>query len=120
MIRSRKKEMREIRHRRVRLGLKGNPSRPRLSVYRSGKHIHAQLIDDIAGRTLVAVSSLSPELKSDVKSKKTERATKVGELLARKALEQKIEKVVLDRGPFKYHGRVKALAEAARSGGLQF
>ncbi len=120
MIRSRKKEMREVRHRRVRRKVQGETLRPRLSVYRSGKHIYAQLIDDVERRTLLSVSSLTPELKEGGKERKTERAAKVGKLLAERALEQKIGRVVLDRGASKYHGRIKALAEAARQGGLQF
>lgn len=117
---SKKIEMRDVRRRRVRKKVRGDLARPRLSVYRSLRHIYAQLVNDVEGRTLLMVSSLSPELKNELQGTKRERAAKVGELLARKALEKKIKRVVFDRGPFRYHGRVKALAEAAREGGLQF
>lgn len=110
------------RKKRVRKKILGTPERPRLSVFRSLKHMYAQIIDDISGHTLVACSTLSPELREELKgkTKNVEAARKVGFLLAKRALEKGIKKVVFDRGYFKYHGRVKALAEGAREGGLEF
>lgn len=105
-----KREKRYRRHKRIRLKVMGNAKIPRLCVFRSSKHIYAQLIDDDKGRTLVST-------KGQVKISK---AREVGKLLAEKAREKKIEKVLFDRGGYKYHGRVKALAEGAREGGLQF
>lgn len=105
------------RHLRVREKLRGTAARPRLAVYRSLAHIHAQIIDDASGRTLAAASSL--ELRA-TKAKKTEHAAKVGQLLGQRAREKGIESVVFDRGGALYHGRVKALAEAARKAGLRF
>ena len=109
------------RHLRSRRTLEGTPERPRLSVYRSLKHMYAQLIDDIAGKTLVTVSTLTEGVKSDLKSTgNIKAAVKVGQLLAAKAKEVGIKAVCFDRGGRKYHGRVKALADAARKGGLKF
>jgi len=109
------------RKRRVRKKVLGNPQRPRLTVFRTNKHMYAQVIDDTAGRTLVSASTLSPELRGILRSTgSVEAASKVGELLAKKAVEAKVEKVVFDRNRYRYHGRVKALADAARQGGLQF
>lgn len=109
------------RHLRVRKKVFGTPERPRLAVFRSLKHIYAQVIDDTRGHTLVAASDLEPELRPLRQGKtKAEMAALVGELVARRALDKGITKVVFDRGGFKYHGRVKALAEAARQAGLQF
>lgn len=107
---------RNIRRRRVRSRVSGTSSRPRLSVYRSLSQIYAQLIDDTTGKTLAAADSAALKAKGT----KTELATKVGELIAKKALDSKISSVVFDRGGYMYHGRVKALAEGARSAGLQF
>jgi large subunit ribosomal protein L18 len=117
-----KKIHREKRRRRVRGKVFGTPERPRLSVYRSLKHIYAQIIDDTKGHTLVAVSSLSKDLKDELKNAKTKTDVSriVGLFLAKKALENNIKKVVFDRNGYKYHGRIKALAEAAREGGLEF
>jgi large subunit ribosomal protein L18 len=103
------------RHRRVRKKVVGTPDRPRLSVHRSNRNIHAQIIDDSAGRTLVAASSLTAE-GADPKA----RAKAVGEELAAKAKAAGITRVAFDRGGFRYHGRIQALAEAAREGGLEF
>lgn len=115
------REARSRRHYRVRQKVSGNNSRPRLCVFRSLNHIYAQVIDDSQGHTLVTASSLDTEVKSDSKGKtKTERAGLVGTLLAKRATGKKIKQVAFDRGGFKYHGRVKALAEAARKGGLKF
>lgn len=105
-----------IRHRRIRATISGTAHCPRLVVFRSLAHIEAQLIDDVKGNTLVAVNDR--QLK--VKGAKTARATAVGTALAEQAKTKKIVKVVFDRGGFQYHGRVKALAEAARAGGLTF
>jgi large subunit ribosomal protein L18 len=111
----------ERRHRRVRKKVFGTPARPRLYVYRSVKHIYAQVIDDVAGRSLLTVSTLSEPLKGNLKSTSNrDAATQVGTLLAEQAKKAGITAVCFDRGGRKYHGRVKALAEAARKGGLQF
>ena len=114
------KEAREYRRRRIRRKVKGTPERLRLSVYRGNCHIYSQIIDDVRGVTLVAASSLSPELKGKVKGFTVETAKQVGELLAQKAKAAGIENVVFDRGGYRYHGKVKALSEGARSGGLKF
>ena len=109
------------RHARVRKHLSGTLARPRLAVYRSLSHIYAQVIDDRDGRTLVAASDVEAGLRGQKNGKKkTQVAELVGEALARKAAEKGIKAVVFDRGGFKYHGRIKALAEAARKGGLSF
>ena len=107
-------EMRKIRHERIRKQISGTKDIPRLCVYRSNMNIKAQLIDDVAGVTLAEASSMN------LKGNNTEVATKVGELIAEKAKELKIKKVVFDRGGYLYHGRVKALADAARANGLEF
>ncbi len=109
--------MRQRRHYRVRRKVAGMPERPRLTVFRSNRGIYAQVIDDLEGRTLASASSA--ELK-DSRLSKREQAEKVGELLAGRARERNIEHVVFDRGSYLYHGRVKALAEGARKGGIQF
>lgn len=112
---------RERRHKRVRKRILGTLKKPRLVVFRSLNHIYAQIIDDLKGETLVAASSLSKEIKDKVKGGgKIKSAYAVGELLAQKALAKKIEKVAFDKGGYLYHGRVKALAEGARKGGLKF
>lgn len=103
---------------RIRGKVMGTASRPRLSVFRSNKEIYAQLIDDIAAHTMAAASSREADI--DESLSKTETAKKVGEVLAKKAKEEGIEVVVFDRGGYPYHGRVKALAEGAREGGLKF
>jgi large subunit ribosomal protein L18 len=105
------------RRRRVRAKVRGSAERPRLSVFRSNRGIQAQLIDDEHGSTLVAVSWTEPELRELAP---LEQATKVGELIARRAKEAGVETCVLDRGGYRYHGRVKALADGAREGGLVF
>ncbi len=111
-----KRIKRAIRHRRVRSRVTGDLERPRLSVFKANRHIYAQLIDDNAGKTLAAASSL--EIKS--KAKKTDIAKEVGKLVATKAMARNIKAVKFDRGGFAYHGRIKALAEGAREGGLEF
>lgn len=114
-------EMRRRRHRRVRVKIQGSPDRPRLNVFRSLNQIYAQLIDDHAGQTLVSASTLDPELRSKLNDlSKVEQAKLVGEALADRAKQQGIEQVVFDRGGYRYHGRVKALAESARGAGLKF
>lgn len=116
---TKKNESRIKRKRTIRLKVNGTPERPRLSVYRSLNHIYAQVIDDTTGKTLASASTLSPELK-DGKGKKRELAKEVGKLVARKCQDAKIEAVVFDRNGFNYHGRVAAVAEGAREGGLRF
>lgn len=115
-----KSDRRERRRRRVRATVIGKPGRPRLNVFRSSKHIYAQLIDDEAGHTLVAASSLDVDVKSQSELKKHEEAAAVGKLLARRALDKQIKLVVFDRAGYRYHGRVKAVADGAREGGLEF
>jgi large subunit ribosomal protein L18 len=109
------------RKRRVRSTLRANAkSRPRLSVFRSSKHIYAQLIDDALGRTLAAASSLEKDMKVQLKTgADTAAATAVGKLLAERALKVGVDRVVFDRGGYRYHGRIKALADGARAGGLK-
>lgn len=109
-----KREARIRRHRRVRKKVFGTPDRPRLSVYRSNRHIYAQLVDDVAGRTLAAASDLGME-----DGTKTDRARRVGLAIAERARAIGVERAVFDRGGRLYHGRVKAVAEGAREGGLQ-
>ncbi|MCB1834186.1 MAG: 50S ribosomal protein L18 [Geminicoccaceae bacterium] len=120
MLDSRKKHQR--RQARTRFSLRQrSKGRPRLSVFRSGRHIYGQVIDDYAGRTLAAASSLDKDLRSELKNgADSDAAKKVGELLARRAKEAGIGEVVFDRGGYRFHGRVKALAEAAREAGLVF
>lgn len=108
------------RHRRIRRKISGTEKRPRLCVFRSLKHIYGQLIDDEKGRSILTVSSLSKELKNLKDKGNINQAKAVGALLAVKAKEKGIENVVFDRAGYLYHGRVKALAEAAREGGLKF
>lgn len=111
---------RQKRHLRVRLKIAGSATKPRLCVFRSLNHIYAQIIDDTKGHTLVTASSLEPELKSSNGKSKTALAVLVGTTLAQRALGKGIIQVAFDRGGYQYHGRVKALAEAARQGGLKF
>jgi large subunit ribosomal protein L18 len=116
-----KREGRQIRHLRIRRWVRGASSRPRLSVFRSLKHIYAQLVDDEAGSTLASVSSASAEFKERLRSGGNVAAAKLlGEMVAQKAKAKGIERVVFDRGGYRYHGRIKAFAEAARAGGLIF
>ncbi|MDD3107016.1 MAG: 50S ribosomal protein L18 [Bacilli bacterium] len=112
-------KMRLVRHLRIRKNISGTATLPRLNVFRSNAHIYAQLIDDVAGVTLVSASSIDQELKL-TNGSNVEAATQVGTLVAKRALEKNIETVVFDRGGYIYHGRVKALAEAARAAGLKF
>jgi large subunit ribosomal protein L18 len=112
---------RQRRHSRVRAKIAGTDSRPRLCIFRSLNHIYAQVIDDIKGHTLVAASTLDPEIKGEANGKaKSAQGGLVGSLIAKRALSTGIKQVVFDRGGYKYHGRVKALADAARQAGLKF
>ena len=109
------------RHKRVRKNLTGTPEKPRLVVFRSNKNISAQIIDDVAGHTLVSASSIDKELKSEIGYGGNKEAAKaIGKLIAERAIEKGITTVVFDRSGYLYHGRVKELAEGAREGGLQF
>jgi large subunit ribosomal protein L18 len=121
MARKTKEEARYRRKLSIRKKLSGTAERPRVSVFRSTRHIYAQAIDDDSGNTLIAASTLSPELEGQLKGKKkADQAKLVGGLLARKCLEAKIEKIVFDRNGYIYHGRVEALAKGARDAGLKF
>jgi large subunit ribosomal protein L18 len=114
-------EARLKRKRRIRQRVRGGPDRPRLNVFRTSRHLYAQVIDDVNGKTLAAASTLSAEIREQEKAKgKIEYAKRVGKLVAEKALAQGITKVVFDRNGFLYHGRIEALAAAARDAGLQF
>lgn len=112
-----KNKVRQARHARVRRKISGTAECPRLNVFRSNTNIYAQLIDDVAGVTLASASTLDPSVE---KGTKTEKAIAVGKLIAVRGLEKNIKKVVFDRGGYLYHGRVKALADAARENGLEF
>ncbi len=114
-----KRQRREKRQISIRKKVHGTPERPRLAVFRSCKHIYAQVIDDLAGKTLAAASTLSKDYREGEGDKKAD-AARVGELIAMKCKAKGIVKVVFDRSGYRYHGRVKALAEAARKGGLDF
>ena len=121
MAKDNTRKARRGRHLRVRAKVRGTASSPRLCVFRSLNHIYAQVIDDMQGHTLVSASTLDAEIKGDTVGKsKTGRAELVGSLLAKRAVGKGISQVAFDRGGYKYHGRVKALAEAARQGGLKF
>ncbi len=110
---------RRKRHERIRLHLAGTDARPRLAVFRSLNHIYAQVIDDASGRTLAAASTVDKELKGS-KATKSEEAAVVGRLIAQRAKSAGVERVVFDRAGFRYHGRIKSLADAAREAGLEF
>jgi large subunit ribosomal protein L18 len=118
---SRRLSGRKRRKLRIRRKVAGTEIRPRLSVFRSARHIYAQVIDDAKSCTVAAASTLSPDLRSTLEAdSKTAAARKVGALIAKICLERKVDKVVFDRNGFLYHGRIKALADAARKGGLKF
>jgi len=120
---SKGKKKRQLRRRKslhVRACLRGTSERPRLSVFRSHTNIYGQIIDDESGRTLASASSRDKDFRDSLSGKKSEIATKVGAQLATKAKAAGVTKVSFDRGPYRYHGRVQALAEAAREGGLEF
>jgi large subunit ribosomal protein L18 len=110
---------RQKRHERIRLRLRGSTERPRLAVFRSLNHIYAQVIDDTSGRTLATASTLEKELRG-IKATKSEDAQTVGRLVAERAKAAGVDRVVFDRAGFRYHGRIKALADAAREAGLEF
>jgi len=116
-----REDVRKRLHERIRRKISGTPERPRLAVFRSQAHIYAQVIDDDAGRTLCAASSLDEDLRAKLKrGSNVAAAREVGRVLAARATEKGVAAVVFDRGGFQYHGRVKALADAARAGGLKF
>ena len=114
-----KNAVRRKRHARVRTRLSGTEARPRLNVFRSNKHIYAQLIDDVNGVTLASASTLDKEIDLD-SSSNVDAAVKIGELVAKRAVEKGVKTVIFDRGGYLYHGRIKALADAARENGLEF
>ncbi len=121
MAKSETRIARQRRHIRVRQKVEGSSARPRLSVFRSVNHIYAQIIDDSRGHTLATASTLDSEIQGEIVGKaKTAQSELVGSLVAKRALNKGISQVVFDRGGYKYHGRVKALAEAARQAGLKF
>ena len=114
-------EVRLQKHRRMRNKISGTTERPRLCVFRSNNHMYAQVIDDTVGKTLVSASTLQKEVKADLeKTNNVEAASKLGTVIAQRALEKGIKAVVFDRGGYIYHGKVKALADAAREAGLEF
>ena len=120
-MRRTRRQARERRRNRVRKKVFGMPERPRLAVYGSLNHIYVQIIDDMKGNTLIAASTRDKEMQGvSIHGGNIEAATRVGGLLAKRAIEKGIKKVVFDRGGFKFHGRIKALADAAREGGLEF
>ncbi len=114
-------EVRTNKHRRIRSRLSGTPDKPRLAVFRSNNHMYAQVIDDEAGNTIVSASTVQEDVKKGLdKTNNVEAAKKLGEVIAKKALDNGIKTVVFDRGGYIYQGKVKALAEAAREAGLEF
>lgn len=115
-----KNEARLKRHLRVRKKIEGTTARPRLSIYRSAKHMYAQIIDDVKGVTIVAASTQDKDLKDVANGGNVEAAKQVGALIAKRAKDSGIDKVVFDRGGYLYHGRIQALADAAREAGLEF
>jgi large subunit ribosomal protein L18 len=119
-IAAKRREGRLRRHRRVRKKIHGTAERPRLAVYRSNKHLSVQLIDDDAGRTIASASSLEKDLRTQGSGSTVAAATKVGSLIAQRAKQAGVSKVVFDRGGFLYHGRIAAVADAAREAGLEF
>ena len=121
MSKVKRRESRERRHRRVRASITGTAARPRLNIFRSLVHIYAQLIDDSTGVTLVSASSLDNELRAQMTGKKkAEQAKLVGQAVAQRAQAKGVKQIVFDRGGYRYHGRVKAVADGAREGGLEF
>lgn len=118
---SKRERSRVRRHHRVRLRVYGTPDRPRMNVFRSNAHLYAQVIDDTTGKTLVSASTLDKEIKGKLKSGATlAAAVAVGRLVAERALQANLKSVVFDRGGYRFHGRIKALAEASREKGLKF
>ena len=118
-ISTRRRVARTRRHYRLRKNISGTAEIPRLVVHRTSRHMHAQLIDDVAGHTLAAASTIEPEVRA-LDGEKKDRGARVGELIAERAKAAGVETVVFDRGGYQYHGRVAALADAAREGGLKF
>ncbi|WP_166245958.1 50S ribosomal protein L18 [Paenibacillus turpanensis] len=116
-----KNKARKVRHLRVRKKIEGTTARPRLNVFRSSKHIYAQIIDDVQGVTVAAASTQDKELREELSNGgNVEAARKVGQLIAKRAQEKGLKEVVFDRGGYLYHGRIQALADAAREAGLEF
>ncbi len=114
-------EVRKNKHRRIRSRLSGTPEKPRLSVFRSNNHMYAQVIDDVAGNTIVSASTLQTDVKEGLeKTNDVAAAARLGEVIAKKALDNGVKKVVFDRSGYIYQGKVKALADAAREAGLEF
>ena len=111
---------RKKRHTRVRVKVGGTPAQPRLNVFRSLNHVYAQIIDDAAGKTLAAAGTLEDAINKGEKKTKTDKARLVGKMLAERAIDKGIRQVVFDRGGYQYHGRIKAIADAAREAGLKF
>ena len=120
MAKNIKKQSVKMRHQRIRKVVSGTPERPRLAVHFSGKHIYAQVIDDSAGRTVASANTTEAGIRAQKPHANAATATTIGKLVAERAKAQSVNKVVFDRGGFIYHGKVKALADAAREGGLQF
>ncbi|SFB98446.1 50S ribosomal protein L18 [Butyrivibrio sp. YAB3001] len=116
-----RQEIRVKKHMKIRNRFSGTAERPRLAVFRSNNHVYAQVIDDVAGKTLVSASTLEKDIKAELKNTDDiAAATKIGDVVAKRALEKGIKAVVFDRGGYIYHGKVKALADAAREAGLEF
>ena len=116
-----RQKIRVKKHMKIRNRFSGTAERPRLAVFRSNNHVYAQVIDDVAGKTLVSASTLEKDIKAELKTTDDiEAATKIGDVVAKRALEKGIKAVVFDRGGYIYHGKVEALAEAARKAGLEF
>ena len=116
-----RQEIRVKKHMKIRNRFSGTAERPRLAVFRSNNHVYAQVIDDVAGKTLVSASTLEKDIKAELKNTDDiDAATKVGSVVAQRAMEKGIKAVVFDRGGYIYHGKVKALADAAREAGLEF
>ena len=116
-----RQEIRAKKHMKIRNRFSGTAERPRLAVFRSNSHVYAQVIDDVAGKTLVSASTLEKDIKAELKNTDDiDAATKIGDVVAKRALEKGIKAVVFDRGGYIYHGKVEALAEAAREAGLEF
>ena len=116
-----RQEIRVKKHMKIRNRFSGTAERPRLAVFRSNNHVYAQVIDDVAGKTIVSASTLEKDIKAELKNTDDiEAATKIGDVVAKRALEKGIKAVVFDRGGYIYHGKVKALADAAREAGLEF
>ena len=116
-----RQKIRAKKHMKIRNRFSGTAERPRLAVFRSNSHVYAQVIDDVAGKTIVSASTLEKDIKAELKNTDDiEAATKVGDVVTKRALEKGIKAVVFDRGGYIYHGKVKALADAAREAGLEF